>query len=404
MLKVLLALKNLPLDVLMDIMKILTELLQQNVVEEGVLFTIDNFLSNLSNNYYSEFNVKKVTDKFLKLIDALIVSKANPKNIIEYSLIFILTKHSLKDSPLSLSFKDYLPNSILDTLLEEKVLFSYLKLTLLNKPRDNDFHISFSLFSDLLININNFKKVINVWNCLIDPEMQKELKTTSLKNYQLMVYLISKLILENYFELGYIKQIFDHTYFESLLKFASKNKFKYISSLLEIIQDKMSSNEDKELVSEYSYDLLNIFGNDPATGISPQSYKGLFLFLFLGLTKEHQSSFIDSLLGTEDEDDEVEDLQYKTTIMRILLTTKDIEEEIKSKLLNFLLIKFINTQNEGIEFENLLSERTLASILIVSNDIKDSKVIKNLLSIHKSIQKLFKENSLEIEKEDYDVK
>jgi hypothetical protein len=403
LMKTLLGLKQLPLDVLQDILKVLSDLLRQNVVEEGVLFTIDSFLSLLNEGYYTEFSVKKVTDKFLKFVDALIVNKNSPKNVIEYSLIFILTKCSLQDTPLAQAIKNYLPNSTVENLLEEQTLFSYLKTILTNKPRENEFHISFGLFLELLKQIGNFKKISNIWNCLIDPEMQKEMKTTSLKNYQFMVYLVSKFILDNYFELNYVRQIFDHTYFESLLKFTSKNKFKYISTLLEIIQQKMKENDNKNLVSEYSYDLLNVFGNDPNTGISPQSYKGLFLYLFSNLQNSQKSDFVDSIVADGDDDD-IEEVQYKTTIIRILITAKDTDEDLKSRLLNFQLTKFINTQNEGVELESLLTERTLASILLVTNDQKDSKMIKNLVGIHKAIQKLFKEGALEIEKEDYDVR
>jgi hypothetical protein len=403
LMKVFIGLKYLPLDVLMDVLKILGRLIQQNVVEEGVLFIIDSFLNDLSVNYYTEFNNKKVTDKFLKFFDTLIVSKTNPKTVVEYTLIFILTKFSLQDTNLAPALKDYLPNSVVENLLEEKNLFAYLQLILVLKPRENDFHISFSLFLDLLRQIGNFKKVINVWNCLIDPEMQNNMKTTSLKNYQLMVYEITKFILENYFELKYVVQIFDHTFFESLLKFASKNKFRYISSLLDIIQSKMSGHSDQEMVSQYSYDLLNIFGSDPSSGISPQSYKGLFLYLFYNLTPSQKTLFIDSMVADSQESDDIEEVQYKTTIIRILLTAKDINDEIKTRILAYLIQRYINTQNESIELENLLSERTLASILLSTYDLKNSKMIKNLLSVHKAIQKSFKSNLLEIEKEDFDV-
>jgi hypothetical protein len=162
------------------------------------------------------------------------------------------------------------------------------------------------------------------------------------------------------------------------------------------------------MVSLYAYNLMNIFGNDPSTGISPQSHKGLFLFLFRSLSIKHRNNFVDSFtneLNNDDDenDDDIESIQYKTTVMRILLTTSDIDESTKERILNLLLTKYYNTQNEGIELESLLSERTLASILLVVNDIKDSQLVKNLIKIHKTIQKLFKDKSINIELEDYEV-
>jgi hypothetical protein len=404
LIKTLLNLKNLSMDVCLDILKILGDLIKQNVVEEGVLFTLDTLINNLVSNYYVEINIKKLSEKFLKFIDTLIVSKSNPKNIIEFSIIFSITKHSLKESLLSYSLKNYLPNSILENLLEEKNLYAYLKLLLTNKPRENDFHISFSFLLELLKQADDFKKAINVWNVLIDPEMMTEMKTTSLKNYQFMVYLVSKFLLENYFNLTYIKQIFDHSFFESFLKFANKNKFKYISNLVDIIQQKLKDQDDKEMVSEYSYDLLNVFGNDPATGISPQTYKGFFLFLFENLQDSHKNDFIDSITSESGDDaDDIEAVQYKTTIMRTLLTSREIDDKTKSRISDYLLSKFYNTQNEGIEIESLLAERTLASLLLMTNDQKDSKIIKNIISVHKTIQQLAKSQTINIEKEDYKV-
>jgi hypothetical protein len=403
--KSILGMRNISVDILMDIFKILGDLLQQQVVEEGVLFTLDNFIDNFCKNYYQDLNAKKISEKVLRFFDSHIVSKTNPKNIVEFSLVFILTKYSLcSNNNLSLAFKNYLPNNIIDVLLDEKVMFNYLKIILTNKPRENDFHISFNLLFEVLKAVNDFKKIVNVWNVLIDPEMQGVMKTTSLKNYQSMVYLVSKFILENYFDLVYMKEIFDHSYFESMLKFATKHKFKYISSLLDIIQHNLKDHADKEMVSLYSYNLLNIFGNDATTGISPQSYKGLFLFLFRNLSTDHRNSFIDSFTNEDDsDDDDIESVQFKTTVMRILLTTSDIDDDTRARILNYLLMKFYNTQNEGIELESLLSERTLASILLLVNDIKDSKLVKNLLKIHKTIQKLFKDKSINIELEDYEV-
>src|SRR5690606_10301524 len=154
-----------------------------------------------------------------------------------------------------------------------------------------------------------------------------ELKNISLKNFQFLIYEISKFILENYFELVYIKEIFDNTFFEGMIKFPNKNKFKYINNLIDIIQNKLKDHMDKEMVSEYSYNLLNVFSNDSTSGISPQSYKNFFLFLFNNLSEELKTNFITSFTSDIDEDD-LEEYQYKTTVLRMLLTST-IEQDLK---------------------------------------------------------------------------
>jgi hypothetical protein len=401
MIRALLNSEKLTFENFVDILRIFNETLKNGTVQEATLFALDTFIKNLVSGYYVELNMKKVCEKILNFVDSTILSKVNPKSIIDYSLIFLLAKHSqVKKNSVSLTFENYLPKNILENMTTETLLVSYLKLLLNNKLRDNDFHISFTFFTGMLKHAN-FSIVYKIWNALIDH--QNAFKNISSKNYQQLIIAFSKFILENHFDLKYVKEIFDFTFFENVLKFVSKHKFKYLNSLIEIIQHKLAENASNELTPEYCFNLLNIFGYDPTISISPQSYKAFFNVLFNNLTSENRDTFLENLINDDDSDD-LEEYQYKTNVLKLLLTNSDVAAEVKEKILNSYIQTYLNYNNVNFEIQSLLEDRTLASILFIVNDKKVSKYVKNLCKIHKDIQSMIGDNKVTVEPEEFKVK
>ena len=343
MLKSVLEITSLTADVILHVFRNFCEMLTQpvyQVVEEPILQVINEFFSKSAElNLYSEFENGKKYGRFLEklfnLIMKILNSKSrfvNLKKLSEISLFFILYKYQLS-SKYDASSKDL--NKLSEILsqsikshfnLNEEFLShlgNYLKTILSKNVKGYGFHISFDLLLELLKRITDNKKTYGIWNLLIDEELQKELKVISLKNYQLLVYNFSNFILQNFFVLNYVKEIFDASFFENLLKFSSAKKFKYINGLIETLTTKLSKakeNGEAESVSEYSFNLLQIFGSDPLKNLSPQSYKNFFIFLFNNLEAGKKLAFVEkqSSLNINNEQSENEDtLEYEEFLFRL---------------------------------------------------------------------------------------
>ena len=105
----------------------------------------------------------------------------------------------------------------------------------------------------------------------------------------------------------------------------------------------------------------------------------------------------------EEESDDIEEYQYKTTILKIIITIPDIDADIKSKVIKFFLQTYLNYSKENFDIQVLLEDRTLALLLLQVTDKKESKFVKNLCSIHKDIQNMITDNKITIEPEDLKV-
>lgn len=335
MLKEILEIPTINSEIIFSIFKILFEMLPHaGVLGEAILQVTHRFLHKLKQNLYSELQEKKVgrfMDKFLTLISKIVSNKVqfeNIKNICEFDLIFILNCFTGTDSILGQSINNFL--STTSNLLSETSLANYFKLLLSLNFKDNELHVSFKHFLEFLKNKNDFSKVVDVWNTLIDQNVQSQLKQVSLKNYQYLIFNFSKFVLEHFFILKYIKEIFDSTYFDNLMKFSTPKKFKIINSLIEVLVNKLKklSVEDEGDVkgkSEYCNNLLQIFGNDQNVTLSPQSYKNFYTFLFNNLEEHTKLEYIESLAQHDIEsEEEDENLMFKITALRQLMVSGEV--------------------------------------------------------------------------------
>ena len=459
MLKSLIDVRYVTSESLLAIFKNLFEMTNVKILEEALLHTFDDFLSKLETGFYQDLQenkkVNKFMDKFLNLLNKVLVNKSNfelMKNLIEFSFIFILLSHSGRLSSIS----NFLSGSTNSNLLQEGSLTNYFRLLLSTNLRENEFHVSFRFLLDYLKNMNDFPKVIEVWNVLIDSSVQEKLKNVSLKNFQLLIFSFSKFLLENYFILKYIKQIFDCSFFDNLLKFPSNKKFKFVSSLIETLTAKLkSTNEERELVSSYSSDLISMFSSEG--GLSPQSYKNFFTFLFNNLDENEKLNFVENLCRSKQADEEEEDnfeeesseeVLYKISALKQLMVggEANLSKSLKNKIVGFFLKLYIDGDFSGnVELDQTVEDRMLLvifSLIRVPKDeeekleeelnknsnkknkkgnsqstqnqeslmdetkpIKDSKMIKILLQVHNLLQSLVNSKEIEeIEMENYKVK
>lgn len=419
MLKSILEVTSLHSDEILLVLKSLTDLLILNnkTIEEAIILILDNFIKNLNTSYYTEESVlgkktHKLFEKFLTLISKLITNKNNidkVKSLSELAVFLILALNI--EGELKLSIQNFLPKNYVEALIKEEFLKNFFKLLLTNKQRENEFHITFDLYLRFLTLKNEFKLVFQVWNFLIDPNASKELITLSQKNYQLLIFLFSKYILENFFIVKYVVQIFDSSFFESILKFSSGKRYKYINVLVEILINKLknSNEQDINLLQSYSYNLLEIFGNDPSANLSPQSYKNLYIYLFNNLNDSLKNQFIDSFTNGDNSDSE-EDYLFRITALKQLIINiqTELTEEMKNKILEFFFVQFYN-DDKTTEAQEVVEDRLLLVILAccrskeINENIKDSALIKKLIKINKFFQNLVTSKKLDVDLEDYKV-
>ena len=287
-----------------------------------------------------------------------------------------------------------------------------IKYQNINTNDANIFNYSYKILYELLIKINNNKYAFKIWNILIDPICVEEFKKISSKNFESLIYSYSLFLIQNFFNIKYISQIFDESFFLSLTQFKTNKRVKYAVNITQIISEKiLSLNEDennnKKVIENYCIKCLNIFGNEQEGKFSPKTLKNFFLFLLGKISEEQKTKYINNLLDLN-ADKTIEEIQFNLHALKILYMeethTKIINNDIKNKIIEYFLKNYYSDLFEiDINFSYSIEEMTLNLILslikpnIVDNKpvpIKSSKAIQILTNIHKIIQNLIKDKKI----------
>lgn len=339
MLQQILELPSLPIGNIQRILRVLFEILLHNKhFEETVLFVLDKFFNKIYNDFYVELNfnnkknlanVQKNFNKTLGIIfetmEKYITGNKNQiedlNKLYEFSLYFLVAKMYLKSKGQSnkinslenkenesKEIKDkivlgqieaYYGPSFLNKLIDEGTVLGFFKLIVKtyapsdsenkgnnNKNKKNQKNLdeskSLSNSLDLLFDVlklnKDREKVYKIWNLIIEEKTNQILTEISPKNFQYLIFYVSRFVLKSFFHLDYVKQIFDSSFFISFLRFKIKQKFKFLGNLIEIVTEniekiinKKSSGDLK--IAEYCFDLLTIFGNEPESYLSIQTFK-----------------------------------------------------------------------------------------------------------------------------------
>jgi len=192
-------------------------------------------------------------------------------------------------------------------------------------------------------------------------------------------------------------------------------------------------------------------------GLSPQSYKNFFTFLFNNLDENEKLNFVENLCRSKQADEEEEDnfeeesseeVLYKISALKQLMVggEANLSKSLKNKIVGFFLKLYIDGDFSGnVELDQTVEDRMLLvifSLIRVPKDeeekleeelnknsnkknkkgnsqstqnqeslmdetkpIKDSKMIKILLQVHNLLQSLVNSKEIEeIEMENYKVK
>lgn len=425
--KTLLSHKHLSVDNLLFICKdTLTLSKSSKLLEESVLVLFNDLFNKIFNGYYSQIKKEtKLYEGIFKQLEQICLNKNNlslTTTNFEFTLYFILLNNVNK-------CKGFLPTNILTQMFDsnlkeiETPIKKYFDILLSLPIKNNsEFNISFEYLLQLLENINNPKYAFGIWNILIDNECFDSFKKISHKNVELLIYNYSFFLLNKFFIIDYITQIFDDSFFLSLINFSTNKKIKYVITLTDIIIEQLTKIKDKQnIINEYSLRLLNIFGNDQDDKYSPNSFKNLFLFLFNNMTKEQQNKYIEQLTSFNEVNNDNEDranfyeknslneIIFKLSSLKLLfISNTNIDTTIKNKILDFFLMNYyISSPDVDIEFDHIIEERTTLLILslikpVVTNgemiQIPSNKAIKILTDMHKgNIQALVKRKVIQPE-------
>lgn len=425
--KTLLSHKHLSVDNLLFICKdTLTLSKSSKLLEESVLVLFNDLFNKIFNGYYSQIKKEtKLYEGIFKQLEQICLNKNNlslTTTNFEFTLYFILLNNVNK-------CKGFLPTNILTQMFDSNLkeidtpIKKYFDILLSLPIKNNsEFNISFEYLLQLLENINNPKYAFGIWNILIDNECFDSFKKISHKNVELLIYNYSFFLLNKFFIIDYITQIFDDSFFLSLINFNTNKKIKYVITLTDIIIEQLTKIKDKQnIINEYSLRLLNIFGNDQDDKYSPNSFKNLFLFLFNNMTKEQQNKYIEQLISfnevNNDNDDRanfyeknsLNEIIFKLSSLKLLfISNTNIDTTIKNKILDFFLMNYyISSPDVDIEFDHIIEERTTLLILslikpVVTNgemiQIPSNKAIKILTDMHKgNIQALVKRKVIQPE-------
>ena len=421
MYRIILGEKSLSSDNILFILKQILNITVNKALEESVIVLLKEMFSKIFENYYTDIkNENKLFDGIFKLLDNYTSNKnsLNKVNLnFEFAIYFILIPYMNK-------FKGFLPTNIkkemFDSNLEEaeSPLKKYFDIIMkLPIKEGKDFNVTFGCLCELLEKINDKKYAYKIWNILIDPKCIESFKTISLKNFELLVYNYSSFILTKFFEIKYIVQIFDDSFFISLLKFSSNKKFKYVSSLTEIIVNTLTKNKyDDKLINSYCSKLLEIFGVESDDKYSPNALKTFFIFLFDHIAQESKEKFISSLISDNEKEDKEETLErliFRISALKTLfLFDTTLDDSNKTKIINFFLQTFYaSSPDVDIELDHIIEERTTLILLslikptMLNGEIvqmKQSKAIKILSDIHKSnIQSLIKGKKIILNNKNY---
>ena len=413
--------KSLSSDNILFILKQVLNITVNKSLEESVIVLFKELFSKIFENYYTDIkNENKLYDGMFKLLDNYTVNKnsLNKANSnFEFAIYFLLIPYMDK-------FKGFLPSNIkkemFDSSLEEteSPLKKYFDIIMkLPIKEGKDFNVTFCYLCELLEKINDKKYAYKIWNILIDQKCIESFKAISLKNFELLIYNYSSFILTKFFEIDYIVQIFDDSFFISLLKFSSNKKFKYVQSLNEIITKAITSQKyDNKVVNTYCEKLLNIFGVESEEKYSPNALKTFFIFLFDHIAQDAKEKFIASLINdsqNEDDEENLEQLIFRISALKTLfLFDTTLDEANRTKIINFFLQTFYaSSPDVDIELDHIIEERTTLLILSLIKptmqngeivQLKQSKAIKILLNLHKNnIQSLIKGKKITLDSKNY---
>lgn len=334
MLQSVLDLPSIPSEVVLRIVKSLCEILITNkLMEETILFVFKVFFEKLVNDFYHDCNFNSAKNSsaaqknFSKLLQNIfeILEKyiSNNKSqieqsqkIYEYCLYFLIArlylkaKHSknsnnTKEKIIMGLIENHFGTGFINTILDDGTILGFFKLivknstfaeneNLKNKKNNNtdnvekSLNISLDLFFEILKLNKEKEKIYKIWNLINDENTNKILTEISPKNFQNLIYSVSKFVLKNCFHLEYVKQIFDNTFLLGFVKFRLKQKFKYLTEIIEVVSENIEklqeskniNEETSKNISQYALDLLNVFGNNPQTHISIQTFKGFHAVYF----------------------------------------------------------------------------------------------------------------------------
>ena len=423
--KILLGINCLSEDNIIFMIKQIISIAKQNKnLEEACLLLIKELFDKIFNDFYNikKNKINKLLEGIFKSMDSICEHKNDYfkiDNNLEFCVYFLLM-HYIDN------LKGFLPQKIQEDIFDnnneesQQPLFKYFSLLLnlpikyqnINNIYANVFNFSLKMLYELIIKINNSKYAFKIWNILIDPSCVEEFKNVSSKNFELLIYSYSLFLIENFFDIKYISQIFDESFFLSLSQFKSNKRVKYAINITQIISEKILSlnekeNDNQKIIEEYCIKCLNIFGAEPEGKYSPKTLKNFYIFLLGQISEKQKIKYINNLLNLND-DKTIEELQFNLNALKILYmeeeTTKIINNDIKNNILEFFLQNYYSNIFEiDINFSHSIEEMTLNLILSLIKPIiedkklvplKSSKSINILTNVHKKIQNLIKDKKI----------
>lgn len=297
-------------------------------MEETVLYIFKIFFEKLTSDYYHDFNFNnaknsaaaqknfgKIMQSILEILQKFISLNNRQidqtQKMWEFSLYFLIAKIYLKaknskksaegakERILTATIESQFGTGFLNSIMDDSAILGFFKLIVKNslfqdnenlknsknnkdnKYNERSLNISLDFFFEILKLNKDKEKVYKIWNLIIDENTNQILTEISPKNFQQLIYSVSKFVLKNFFHLDYVKQIFEHSFFLGFIKFRIKQKFKYLGDIIGIVTESLQKLQEakgygEELhkkVSEYALDLLKTFGNNPQVYISIQTFK-----------------------------------------------------------------------------------------------------------------------------------
>ena len=423
--KILIGINSLSEDNIIYIVKQILDIAKQNKnMEEACIVLIKEIFDKIFSDFFDIKKNKnnKLLEGIFKSLDIICEHKNDYTKIdnnLEFCIYFLLMNYidNIKGYISSKIQEDFFDNSNEES---QQPLFKYfchlltlpIKYQNFNSKDANIFNYSLKILYELLIKINNNKYAYKIWNILIDPQCVEEFRKISNKNFESLIYSYSLFLIQNFFNINYISQIFDETFFLSLNQFKNNKRVKYANNITQIISENIQSlNEDKDdnakIIEDYCNKCLNIFGTELDGKYSPKTLKNFYLFLLGKLSEKQKNEYINNMLTIKD-DKSIEEIQFNLNALRILYieesNTKIINKDIKNQIMEYFLKNYYSDLFViDISLSYSIEEMTLNLILslikptIVDNKpvaIKSSKAISILMSVHKSIHNLIKDRKI----------
>ena len=423
--KILLGINSLSEDNIIFIIKQILPIPKQHKnLEEACLLLIKEIFDKIFNDFFDIKKNKnnKLLEGIFKSLDMFCENKNDyfkTDTNFEFSIYFLLMNYldNIKGFISQKIQEDFFDNNNTES---QQPLFKYFTILLampikyqnINSKDANIFNYSLKLLYEILIKINNIRYAYKIWNILIDPICVEEFKKISSKNFESLIFSFSLFLLQNFFNIKYISQIFDESFFLSLMQFKVNKRIKYAINITQVISEKISSlneeeNDNQTIIEDYCSKCLNIFGCEQEGKYSPKTLKNFYLFLLENISEEQKIKYINNLLILN-QDKTIEEIQFSLNALKILYleesNKKIVKQEIKTKIIEFFLTNYYSDLFEiDINFSYSIEEMTLNLILslikptIVDNKpvpIKSSKAINILSNIHRNIQNLLKDKKI----------